>query len=65
MPMKWTALRKRMKMKGESKKTRTDCSVNISDIYGVDELPVKDEIRVKDFTQVEELIKKKKKRHEI
>lgn len=39
---------------------RTDYSVNISGIYGVDELPVKDEIRVKDFTsfaQVEELVK--------
>lgn len=39
---------------------RTEYSVKIDSVYGVDELPVKDEIRVKDFTsfsQVEELVK--------
>ena len=39
---------------------RTEYSVKIDSVYGTDELPVKDEIRVKDFTsfsQVEELVK--------
>lgn len=39
---------------------RTEYSVKINTMFGVDELPVKDEIRVKDFTsfsQVEELVK--------
>lgn len=39
---------------------RTEYSVTIDSVYGIDELPVKDEIRVKDFTsfsQVEELVK--------
>lgn len=39
---------------------RTEYSVKIVSVYGIDELPVKDEIRVKDFTsfsQVEELVK--------
>lgn len=39
---------------------RTEYSVKIDSVYGIDELPVKDEIRVKDFTsfpQVEELVK--------